>query len=463
LGRYDFKSLSDYLAVRINRFRQTLPGFDPQDLVFNGYQQELAFFVTDQIKISRQFSATLGLRWEGQWNPQPTRPNPAAPATGIIPNDLNMWQPRAGLTWAPGRGSTVIRMSAGLFSARTPANLFQRVNTDNGITTQAVDSKNDPAVLNFVKFPLPLPPTALPPGVKLPAQRIFGFMDNFRNPQSAQISVMVEQSIGQDFVLSAGYLRNSTWHLQRRLDRNLYPPTIDATGMPIFPKTRPNPNPNIGWLGINESSAHSSYDGLIVTATRRFARRYQIQANYTYSKTYDDDSNERNFSRELALNPFDLTQERAHSKQDIRQNFNVNGLVQLPWGMQFSGILLARSGLPFNPVIGFDTQNDTNDDNDRAIINGRVAARNSLRQPSFFNLDLRLMKVFLFGEKRQLQLTADGFNITKTANRNFGVDGISAYGTPDAPVTTAGQPLYAPSTARFGGPRQLQLGARFTF
>ena len=32
-----------------------------------------------------------------------------------------------------------------------------------------------------------------------------------------------------------------------------------------------------------------------------------------------------------------------------------------------------------------------------------------------------------------------------------------------APVATAGQPLFAPTTARYGGPRQLQLGARVTF
>jgi hypothetical protein len=40
------------------------------------------------------------------------------------------------------------------------------------------------------------------------------------------------------------------------------------------------------------------------------------------------------------------------------------------------------------------TQRDGNDDNDRAIVNGPVPARNSMRQPSFFNLDVRLMKSF---------------------------------------------------------------------
>jgi hypothetical protein len=271
----------------------------------------------------------------------------------------------------------------------------------------------------------------------------------------------LEQAVGSDVTLSIGYIRNSTWHLQRRLDRNLFPPTYNAAGLPIFPTTRPNPS--IGILSINESSAHSSYDGLLLTATKRFARRFQAQANYTYSTTYDDDSNERNFSREPTLDPFNLKQERAYSKQDIGHNFNANGLVQLPLGVTFSGILVARSGMPWTAVRGTDSQNDGNDDNDRAIINGRVAGRNTFRQPSFFDLDLRIQKAIRFGERTQLILTAEGFNVTKSANRHFGNDGISVYGTGTTPAASFGQPLFAPSTARYGGPRQLQLGARFVF
>jgi len=48
--------------------------------------------------------------------------------------------------------------------------------------------------------------------------------------------------------------------------------------------------------------------------------------------------------------------------------------------------------VPYTPIIGFDTQNDANDENDRAIINGHVVGRNSSRQPSFFDLDVRLLK-----------------------------------------------------------------------
>ena len=55
------------------------------------------------------------------------------------------------------------------------------------------------------------------------------------------------------------------------------------------------------------------------------------------------------------------------------------------------------------------------------------------------------------------------FNVTRASNFNFANDSISVYGTPAAPVATAGQPLFAPSTARFGGPRQVQLGLRAVF
>jgi len=206
---------------------------------------------------------------------------------------------------------------------------------------------------------------------------------------------------------------------------------------------------------------------MTLSLTRRLAQRYQFTANYTLARNRDDDSNERNFSREVELNPFDLSIEDAPSKQDIRHNLNLNGLVDLGQGFTLSGIIITRSGIPFQPVIGSDQQNDQNDDNDRAIINGRVAGRNSLRQPYFFNLDLRLLKVFRFGETRRLDLSVEAFNVTRNGNKNFANDAISVYGTPLADgspsVPTAGKPLFAPSTARFGGPRQVQLGLRFVF
>ena len=202
---------------------------------------------------------------------------------------------------------------------------------------------------------------------------------------------------------------------------------------------------------------------MVLSLTHRLASHFQMQANYALARNMDDDSNERTFRRETALNVFDLASEWGYAKSDVRHNVNFNALVDVPGGFTAGAILFARTGTPFTPIIGFDTQNDANDDNDRAIINGHVAGRNSFRQPSFFDLDLRLLKAFHFGTGREIELIAEAFNVTRARNLYFGPDSISAYGTAAQPVATAGQPLFAPSTARFGGPRQVQLGTRLVF
>jgi hypothetical protein len=113
-------------------------------------------------------------------------------------------------------------------------------------------------------------------------------------------------------------------------------------------------------------------------------------------------------------------------------------------------------------VIGFDTQNDGNDVNDRAIIDGRVTGANAFRQPSFFDLDLRLVKGFR--SPRPAGSTSSPSCSTRRGapTRTSGRRGQQLRHT-QAPVATAGQPLFAPTTARYGGPRQLQLGARVIF
>jgi hypothetical protein len=459
IGRYDFTSLANYVARNISRYRQTLPGFKAEELFYDASQHEAAVFIQDKITVSNRLTVNAGLRWEGQWNPDPPRPNPAYPQTATIPDDLKMWQPRLGLAWdATGAGTTILRLQGGIYNARTPANLFQRVFTDNGFTTVGVDSRTDPSILTLLTYPNGL--TLLPAGLRVPAQRLFGFAPDFQNPDTTALSATVERRLNSSTQLSIGYIRNKTIHLQRRLDRNLGQPTINEFGLPVFPATRPNPN--IAQLEINESTARSQYDGLLLAATGSGSRVHWT-VNYTYAKNWDDDSNERNFSRQPTLNPFNPEAEWAPSKQDVRHTFTANTVASLPGRFTLAGILLARSGFPYTAVIGSDQQRDANDDNDRAIINGRVVARNSFRQPNFFNLDLRLQRGFTFGGGRQLQISVDVLNATRALNKNFGNDGVSVYGTPAAPVATAGQPLFAPSTARFGGPRQLQLGAKLTF
>jgi hypothetical protein len=490
-GRWDYENrtisgvnvtgLENFIARRPRRFRQTIAGFDPEELIFRGTQKEFALFIQDKFDLTRNLSVSAGFRWESQIQPQPVRSFPGLPQTAGVPSDKKMFQPRLGLAWnVGGNGKTVIRISSGLYAARTPANLLQRVFTNNGTSTLLVDISEVTACRNstdpnragcllrgpnaVITYPNVL--TSLPAAFTFLARpRIFGFDGDFKNPRSFQASASVEHRFTGDLTFSATYTRNATWNLQRRIDKNLFPPTVNAAGFPVFPNTRPIANVQI--LSINESTAHSTYDALNLSLTRRFARKFQFQGHYTLARNIDDDSNERNFSRETTLNPFNLKAEAGYSKQDVRHNLNVSGLFDLGRGFTLSGIIVTRSGFPYTAVIGADQQNDNNDDNDRPVINGRVAERNSFRQPYFFDLDMRLLKAFKFSETKRLELSAEVFNVTRNSNRNFGNDSISEYGVPTATggpsVAAFGQPLFAPSTARFGGPRQVQLGVRFKF
>lgn len=453
-GRFDYDSLADYLADAPRRYQQT---FATGDTRYRGSVRGLEMFANGKVPLGRKLTLTAGLRWNGQWNPQPQHPNAAITQTQQIPSDLTQWQPRVGLAWNP-LSRTTVRISSGLYDAPTPATNFHRVDVDNGLQTVVADSYFDPQILALVAGgtqALAAPPA----GLTTPAALVVGIDPAFRNPRSVQLAGTVEQEIKPQFKVSAGYLHNSTWRLQRRLDENLSPPVADASGLPIFSVTRPDPG--IGRLLVNQSSAHSNYDGLLLSAVSQIGRRSQLTVNYTLSQTHDDDSGSGPYGIDDALDPFDLHLERAYSAQDIRQVLNVSAIFNLPLGLKCNPIFLERSGRPYTPIIGFDTQHDANDWNDRALIDGETAARNSMRQPAFSDLDLRVVKDFtLKGVGRHLDLFMDVFNLAGAGNRDFGLDGVSLYGTSASPVESAGQPLYAPDGTKVGGPREVQFTAR---
>jgi hypothetical protein len=161
------------------------------------------------------------------------------------------------------------------------------------------------------------------------------------------------------------------------------------------------------------------------------------------------------------MNPFDLRQECADSSFDARQALNLNAIFNLPIGFKLNPLFVARSGLPYTPIVGFDTQNDANDWNARAIIDGVAVARNSSRQPAFSNLDLRVVKDFtLKGEGHHLDLFMDVFNIVGAQNLRFDNNGVSLFGDTAHPVFAAGEPLFAPGVTRLGGPREVQFTVR---
>jgi hypothetical protein len=355
----------------------------------------------------------------------------------------------------------VIRVSTGIYASPTPATFFHRVFTDNGTQTATIDSYFDPSLfaLSGANTASPHSLAAVPAGLNTLNALVVGIAPDFRNPTSFQVAASVDRQIVSRLELTLGYLRNSTWALERRLDENLFAPSLNNSGIPIYPSTRPIAG--LGRLLVEQSTAHSTYDGGFISINSQISRRSQLLVNYTVSRTLDDNSGLGAYSPDLALNPFAPGQEHAYSAFDARQTLNFNAIFNLPMGFKLNPLFVTHSGLPYTPIIGFDTQRDANDLNDRAVIDGLALPRNSYRQPAASNLDLRLVKDFtLKGEGHHLDLFMDVFNIVGAQNLRFDNNGLSFSGDAAHPVFSARSPLFAPGVTRFGGPREIQFTAR---
>jgi hypothetical protein len=455
-GRFDYNSLTSYLNNQPRRFQQT---FATGATKYSGTVRELGLYANAHVELHPGLTLTAGLQWAAQWNPQPLHPNAAIAQTQRVPNDLAQWQPRVGVAWSA-TSKTVVRISGGLYDAPTPATIFHRISADSGTQTVTADSYFDPVLFtltNAANDPVPL--SGMPSGLTTPHALVVGIDPRFRNPTSFQAALSADETISPKLTLRGGYLHASTWHLQRVVDENLSPPTVNAQGVPVF--LSPRPIAGVGRLLVNQSEAHSSYDGADLSAISQISRRSQITVNYTLSQTHDDDSNIGPYSIDAALNPFDLAEERAFSNLDVRHVLNVAAIFNLPAGLKLNPLVVVHSGAPYTGLIGFDTQNDANDFNDRAIVNGLETPRNLYRQPVFADSDLRIVKDFtLKGEGHHLDLFMDVFNVLGTGNRNFGAEQVSLFGSAAAPVFSARQALFVPGVTRAGGPREFQFTAR---
>ena len=91
-----------------------------------------------------------------------------------------------------------------------------------------------------------------------------------------------------------------------------------------------------------------------------------------------------------------------------------------------------------------------------------IAKYDPLRGDPFFELDMRLAKNIRFGERMNLQLIAQAFNLTNRANygNNFGPSA-----TANIASTTFGHPVGFINPSSTIIPRALwgELGFRFTF
>ncbi len=412
---------------------------------------EPGIYVQDSWQARRNLTINLGFRWEGQYQPDPINDpsatrygqflnDPRFPSDGTIPDFTDGWSPRFALSWSPGGdGKTAVRLGAGVYYARIPGLVVAGPrNTDGAIAgniffANFLCQPDDDVVLGGGG------PNGCPqyPGI-VPTQGfnpfnpgIAVFERNFKNPRTVQYSASVEREIAKNTSVLVAYNYAKSTRLTRfvnRGDGRLYGGTS--------PFERANGS-GIGEIRSTESSARSLYQGLTFTLNRRFADRFQFQANYLLSWDKSDDDNERDPFTFRYVDPRNLTPEYGYSDRDQRHRFNAFATFLLPYDINVSPIVQYRSAQPTSVVNRGTFPN--------------IVQRNTLRLDNeFFTFDTRVSKAFKFTERMELEGIFEIFNLFNNRNQRslprpltFNFDGTVSAG--------------------FGEPRQVQLGVRFKF
>jgi hypothetical protein len=209
-----------------------------------------------------------------------------------------------------------------------------------------------------------------------------------------------------------------------------------------------------------EDSAKGSYYGVTFSGRKRWAgggewfnQGLQFQAFYTFARSRDDDSNERNFSGTFYQDWQNLAQEFAWSNNDVRHNFVMNATWLLAYDVQVGAIVVARTGVPYSRTSTSDINGNGNFDDDRQFIDGRDTGRNSFRQPNFYKLDLRLTKGFRLTSNQQIDVGVDIFNVLDNENRFVSVRNRNFLNNPNVGVPDS----------QLGDPRTAQISLRYRF
>jgi hypothetical protein len=323
---------------------------------------------------------------------------------------------------------------------------------------------------------------------------------------------VVEHEVGWGTVVSLSYLGSLGRELPDFVDTNISPASktlsytivnggpLASLGTFTTPFFTSRPNTSFGSMTDIFSGTNSNYNAFVVQVNHRMTHHMQFSANYTWAHALDFGQGETTFSDTNDLyNPFNLPGEYGNSIYDIRHRFVANAVVESPWkkegwvgyltnGWQLSPIFQAQSGLPFtlttsgNAVggIGGGVNGSNGSTGSPGFFRIDATGRNTFRQPPTYVQDLRLSKHFTFAERYGMELSSDFFNlfnhvnVTNVNNIGYAIatsnilrpDGTSQPCSAAAPCLNFSPTFGTPSSANSNfaySPRQIQLGARFTF
>jgi len=456
---------------------------DPYFLVAT---KQLGLYAQDDWKVTPRLTVNLGLRWDRDFNAlgeslvtqSRTYQELVAlnspisnPWVAKLPHDdTKDFSPRIGFAYdLTGAGKHVVRGGFGLYYGNSfqniPLFMEQQANPTIFQGVLSLSSPTDPVpgtglTLGQWQYGISPLPTLPAPSTQLASGSVGRLIDpNYRNPVAEEFNLGYTYAVNNGTAVEVEYTHvlglheNKTFNLDQKVpqgltgtgDVNLVRPldaAFAASGLPELASVRDDASVN-----------RNRYDGINFSYRQRMSHNFTLNANYTLAWAYGYDTGGgigaaafRNYAR----NSYDLLApyEWGPTSNDERHHITLSGVVQLPMGFQFAPILQFGSARPYNLTNSANTINTGGGTSNAVVVpvnnptnffayagnnvgaqdcfyltnNCTIAKFDPVRGDAFFQLDTRLSKSFKIGEKMNLQIVAQAFNLTNRANygNNFG-------------------------------------------
>ncbi|MFN7997983.1 MAG: TonB-dependent receptor [Bryobacteraceae bacterium] len=443
----------------------------------------MSVFAQDSFRVTPRLTLDLGLRWdpffpytdaEGKlatYHPgaQSTR-YPNAPAgilyagdPGVPPGVFNrVWAnlgPRVGFAWDVfGNGSTAIRGGYGIYYDR-PNTISTNAQADQapfGTVVNVNGSDTNSLTNPYANSTNPFPASTNPPRDVQFVLPDVAYMATagMRNAQLQSWNLTIEHQLPGQFVGRIAYAGSKGSRLASLREGNA---AIYIPGSDLSTDQRRPLYPNFGQMTLVEPGDNSSFHSLQLNLERRFAHGFTILSNYTFAKSIDTSSYNKQ-TGQTVTNPYNRGFDRGLSDFNHAHVFNLSGLWDLPikpvnhalntliGGWQFSGIVSLKSGEPFEIYSDVDNSG-SGIGSDRADLIGnpylsggrsrgqQVAewlnpaaftvnapgtfgnvGRNLFIGPGYASTDLSLQKDFRIQERFAVQFRAEAFNAFNRPN-----------------------------------------------
>ena len=495
-GTFTFPTIAAFMADQANSFTVT-----PSNSANRIFVNSIGAFALDSWKLKSNFTVELGLRYDWYGTPteggnrfvvfDPTTDSLVAKSQPY-PQSARNFQPRLGFAWDVFKnGKTMVRSAYAIMTDQPITGIVTALAT-NPPYAVPVSFATTGTNLSFANA-FPLAGGAVSPRT---------IDSNYKDSYMQSYNFNIQQQLAGDFGLMVGYFGSKGTHLNivRNIDQpinGVKPFTALSASSPIFPGRA------IGATILSEDSGgNSNYNGLWVTATKRFSKGLQFNTSYTWSKSIDYNSRNNNITVAfLPQDSYNIRGDRGLSDFDARHRWVLNGVYDLPFkgnrlvaGWEVATIVQLQTGNPMT----FHTTNTgpTGQATQRPNVTGPIPVgfypapngsassigyipnitsllvnpgngfgnlgRNVVIGPGFANVDFALVKNTKITERFTWQIRADVFDLLNHANfTQPALNGAYPLAANTTVGVITGGTRFPPGDS--GSSRQLQLAMKVIF